>query len=107
MGRILAVVRRIDSGSAAGNRTILLGASDGGVVPFELLIEGRFDEVLSAIGMTPQATRPRPKPLSREARMARAPRLPQDLVGANQETVHKEIGKARRPSVARVKKRDE
>ena len=106
LGRILAVVRRIDSGSAAVNRTILLGASEGGVVPFDLLIEGRFDEVLKVIGTTPQVARPRPKPLSKQARMARAPRRPQDLVGANQEVVHKEIGKARRPRVARVKKRD-
>jgi alpha-beta hydrolase superfamily lysophospholipase len=107
LGQILAVVRRIDSGSSADNRALLLGASEGGVIPFEMLVEGRFNEVLRVLGSAPRVTRPSPKPLSRQARMARAPRRPQDLVGANQEVGHKEIGKARRPRVARVKKRDE
>ena len=107
LGKILALVRLIDRGSPSLNRSALLGASGGGVIPFDLLVEERFDEVLQALGTTARVTRPSPKPLSRQARMARAPQRPRDLVEANQEIGHKRTGKARRPRVARAKKRDD
>jgi transcriptional regulator with XRE-family HTH domain len=90
LNRILAVLRRIDRGTPSATRAWLHAPSSQGLLPLDLLREGRFDEIVvpGAAGASP-----RPAPLSNSARMARAPRPPADLIGARQDRVHIESGK--------------
>jgi transcriptional regulator with XRE-family HTH domain len=86
--RVLAVVRRFDRGSAGANRALLVAPLEGTKDPIDLLAEGQYERVAKQLGSGP-ANRPaaRPPKLSREARAARAPRPPAELVGALQDRV--------------------
>lgn len=89
--RILAVVRRIDRGSAAANRAALLCAGEDGLLPLDLLAAKDFERVLALLGPG-SARRGSPPKLSEQARAARAPRPPEELVGALQDRVHPTSG---------------
>jgi transcriptional regulator with XRE-family HTH domain len=93
--RILAVVRQIDRGSAAANRAALLEVADDGVIAFHLLADGEYDTAAAILGRDKGATRAASPTLTAEARLARAPRSPADLVGARNDRVHREAGTAR------------
>jgi len=90
--RLLAVVRKIDRGSASANRTALLGVREDGSLPFDLLAVGDYDRVLSLLGPG-EAHRVSPPKLSDEARAARAPRPPEELVAALQDRIHPTSGR--------------
>ncbi|MBM3224384.1 MAG: XRE family transcriptional regulator [Candidatus Tectomicrobia bacterium] len=99
--RLLALLRRLDRGSAHANRTLLLSVQPDGSIPFELLVKGQYEEVLAQLGPGTSPIRPYPTPLAITAQIARAPYAPEDLAGALQERVHKEEGKTRVPRLAR------
>ncbi len=91
--RLIAVVRKIDRGSASENRTLLLGVRDDGSFPFDLLAAGDYDRVVSLLG--PGSGRkvvPRSR-LSAEVQAARAPRPPEQLVEALQNRIHPPSGR--------------
>ncbi|MCU0692925.1 MAG: hypothetical protein MUF54_16115 [Polyangiaceae bacterium] len=90
--RALAVMRRIDRGSASANRTALLGVREDGSIPFDLLAAGDYERILSLLGPD-EAQRVSPPKLSEEARAARAPRPPEELVGALQDRIHPTSGR--------------
>lgn len=90
--RVLAVVRKIDRGSASVNRTALLGVRDDGSIPFDLLIAGDYERVVSLLGAG-DATRTSPPRISHEARAVRTPRPPEELVGALQDRIHPTSGR--------------
>ncbi len=93
LNRMLATIRKIDRGSAGANRAALLGASTGGEIPFDMLIEGRYEPVvaLAALGgVPPRPVRPR---LSKAAQAARKPPAPEQLVDALHDRVHVEKGR--------------
>lgn len=92
--RLLAVVRKVDRGSASENRALLLGAQQDGSLPFDLLAEREYDRVVTLLGPGSGKAAPRSK-LSAEARAVRAPRPPQELVGALQDRVHPASGRLR------------
>lgn len=92
--RVLAVLRKIDRGAATANRAALLGALEDGTVPFDLLINGEYERVLSLLGPG-EGRRVSPPKLSEEARAARAPRPPEELVGALQVRIHPTSGRLR------------
>lgn len=92
--RLLAVVRKIDRGSASANRATLLGAREGGILPFDLLALGSYDRVLSLLGAG-EPRRVSPPRLSEQARAARAPRRPEELVDAIQDRIHPASGRLR------------
>jgi DNA-binding transcriptional regulator YiaG len=94
--RLLATMRMIDRGSAQDNRSVLLQPSQDGVLPFDLLTDGEYDTVVALLSPGGRARTSLPRaPLSAEARTARQPPPPEDLVGALQDRVHREVGKAR------------
>jgi DNA-binding transcriptional regulator YiaG len=43
-------LRKVDKGTAAANRAALLSASSDGKIPFQLLIDDKFDEVVAILG---------------------------------------------------------
>lgn len=90
--RVLAVVRKIDRGSVGANRTVLLGACQDGSIPFDLLIARDYDRVLTLLGRGKARRASLPK-LSQEARAARTPRPPEELVDALQDGIHPTSGR--------------
>ena len=99
--RLLVVVREIDRGSASANRTALL-TSRGGTIPLDLLAAAQYDRVVALLGRGEGGRAHAPKP-SAEALAARAPRPPEDLVGALQDRVHRETGPVRAAKSVRVR----
>ena len=93
--RILAAVRHLDPGSQTGARAQLLAVDDAtGVSTFDLLKDGRFDEVMMRRKVVQAPGRHR-IPLSRKAQDARRPPAPTLLLEA-------EHGRPEAPSKARV-----
>jgi len=92
--RVLAAVRTIDRGSAAANRTALLGSLDHELIGVDLLAAHQYDRVVSL------ASR-----MSASARRARMPRPPAELVGALHDTVHRDAGPARPARSVRTDRR--
>lgn len=90
LNRVLAVLRRADRGTLSATRAWLHSPSSRGLLPLDLLRDGRFDEI-----SMPGAAGPvlRPAPLSDLARASRAPMPPEDLIAARQDRVHIEKGK--------------
>jgi DNA-binding transcriptional regulator YiaG len=102
--QVLDIVRTADRGDARSTRSALLDVHDG-VSAFDLLVDERFDEARARLGVG--AGRPRPVlgELSAEAKAARAPLRPEELVGALQDRVHKDPGHARPARTVRNSRR--
>lgn len=101
--RVLAVVRKIDRGSASENRTLLLGAREDGDIPLDLLAARSFDRVVSLLGAGTGRKAVPPSRLSPEAKAARAPRPPEELVGALQDRIHHASGPVRAAKSVRLR----
>lgn len=84
--RILDVVRYADRGSAEATRSALLEPADG-VTPFDLLSSERYEDAREQLGSGPGRPSRARTPLSAEARAARAPITPAQLVDAQHEPV--------------------
>ena len=102
MQRLLAVLRKVDRGSANTNRTMLLSGGQDGTLPVDLLAAGDYDQVLSLLGPG-EVRRAAPPKISDEARAVRAPRPPDELAGALQDRVHRDGGSARAARSVRVR----
>lgn len=89
--RLLSVIRKINRGSASANRAELLAVGADGSIPFDLLAAGQYDRVVSLLGPGDVRRVAVPK-LSAEALAARAPRPPEEIVGALQDRVHRDTG---------------
>jgi DNA-binding transcriptional regulator YiaG len=103
LNRLVALICKVDRGSAAANRSALL-AAHGTVIPLDLLVESQWDRVLTLLG--PGSGRSRETvvhPLS-GGRHSYAPPAPADLVGALQTRVHENKGRLRAARPLRVKK---
>jgi len=92
LGRILALVRRLSTDSQAV-RAWLLSPDASARLPFDLLRDGQHDELVLP-GSLPAKPFDRPK-VAPEVLDARAPRPPEELVGALHESVHRESSKLR------------
>lgn len=101
--RVVAVLRKIDRGSAAASRAALLAVRDDGVIPFDLLAERRYDAAAAILGHGPGTASAVPSALRNSARLARAPRSPEELVGALQDRVHRETGTVRGAKSVRIR----
>ncbi len=100
--RVLSVLRKIDRGAASANRAALLRVHRDGTIPIDLLAHRDYERALLLLG--PGEGRPVLSPrLSREARAARAPRPPEELVGALEDRVHRESGALRLAKSVRVR----
>lgn len=82
---VLAVLRLVDRGDPAVTRAWLHSPDARGLLPDDLLREGRFHEVVTPVPSPPQ---PRPPPLSAAARAARQPPPPATLLRANWDRIH-------------------
>lgn len=103
LGRMLAVVRYVDRGTAQATRAALITTQNDGVIPFDLLAKDAFDEVTERLGSGPQRSMPALVPLSAAARAARMPPPPDERVGALNNSVHREVGKSRVVKTVKVK----
>ena len=102
--RVFALLRRADRGSAQANRAMLL-TDQGGTVPIDLLAAGRYDEFLQLVGAGRGPQTLVRKPLSSEAREARTPLPPEELIDALQDRVHRDVGRGRAARTVRSKRR--
>ena len=93
--RLLGTIHYINRGSASVNRHLLLSPNQDGRLPFDLLIAGKYEEVKQIIGRGNDPHKPQVKPLSKDAIMSRMPIPPEYLVDARQDTIHREVGRAR------------
>lgn len=101
---VLDVIRRAYRGSANETRAALLQVVEG-TAPMDLLAAQRFHEAREALGPGVIKKRLELTPLSKEARAARAPLSPEELVEAKHDTVHRERGGARAARTVRKKGR--
>lgn len=74
--QLLATVRYIDRGSAGDNRAALLSAGEGGVIPFDLLQEGEYEQVRGLLERGSGRPTVTLTPLSNEALEDRTPPPP-------------------------------
>jgi transcriptional regulator with XRE-family HTH domain len=88
--RLVAVMRKIDRGSAAETRAVLLAPLRDGRLPVDLLAEGRLEDVERLVGPGTPTARIRPPQISDAARRARMPPPPNILANALQDRVHVE-----------------
>ena len=101
--RVLETIRKINRGTAAANRAVLLAVSKDGASTFDLFADGQYDRVIAGVGVGGEPERPAPKPLSQAARDARKPPPPEELVNALQASVHREIGRPRAARSVKVR----
>jgi DNA-binding transcriptional regulator YiaG len=102
--RLLGTVRYINRGSADINRSALLQPQQGSVIPLDLLIVGKYEEVKRLLGAGKAVEKPKLKPLSPEAIASRLPPPPEERVGIMHETIHKEVGRSRPARTMRSRK---
>ena len=100
--RLLTVVRKVDRGSARANRTVLLGASESGISPLDLLAAREYERVLSLLG-SGDGYRASPPKISKDARTLRAPQPPEEFVGALQSRIHHAKGTVRVAKSVRIR----
>lgn len=103
LNRLLIAIRYIDRGEGAVTRAALMSAQSDGAVPFDLLTEGRFEDVMQRLGQG----RGREMAVSMHAPTRPKPEVkpsPDRLVGALQDTVHKDIGRTKAARSVKVKK---
>lgn len=101
---LLRTVRYIDRGGGGQTRSALMSAQPDGTIPFEVLAEGRFADVMELLGRGkgPRAD-VRSRLLGAEG-LLWTPLSPDRLVGAVHDTAHASHGRARAGRSAKVKK---
>jgi DNA-binding transcriptional regulator YiaG len=82
IGRTLMAIRQLDQGEAKRTRNFLLTPGADGLLVFDLLKAGAFDEALTLSGTASPWIRPPMTELSLEVRRGRRPPRPVDLVAA-------------------------
>lgn len=103
--QVLDIVRTADRGSSRATRTALFEVKQG-TSAFDLLLAKRFAEASARLG---DGMKPQPRQLnelSAEAQAARLPLQPEELVGAMNDRVHQEPGRARAARTVRNTRRE-
>ena len=97
----LSVIRRLDQGSQAQNRSQLLSSFSWGSSLFDLLEAGRFQDAVALLGPTlaPLSAR---LPLSAVVQEARRPPTPGQLLEAEQEPPHIPASRTRVANAVRI-----
>lgn len=104
LSRILSTVKKIYRGSAKATKTALLSAHERGEIPFDLLKEHKFDQVISLLGHG-VAVQNTPLRISEESRLAKKPLSPEFLVDAIQDRIPQDDVKIRTDRRKRISKR--
>lgn len=102
--RLLGTIRYINRGSSDINRSALLQPQQGSVIPLDLLIAGKYEEVKRLLGEGKAVEKPKLKPLSPDSMASRLPLPPDELVGALQDSIHQEVGRSRPAKTTRGRK---
>jgi DNA-binding transcriptional regulator YiaG len=89
--RVLAVVRSIDHGATAANRSVLLESLEDRMNAVDLLAVRDYERAASVTAR-----------LSAMARASRAPSAPEALVGALHDRVHQDVGPSRPARSVRI-----
>ena len=97
----LSVIRRLDQGSQAKNRSRLLAGLSWGPSLFDLLKAGRFQQAAAQLAPTPVPELQR-LPLSPDAQEARRPPTPGQLLEAEREPPHISASKTRAANALRI-----
>jgi DNA-binding transcriptional regulator YiaG len=95
LNHVLAIIQRIDQGSAYLNRQMLTEPIENKGTAVELLSAGRFSDVIEAFVEKPPRYQFKLPPLSVKARMARLPQKPELLADAIQEPIALKRGEVR------------
>jgi hypothetical protein len=103
LNELLAFIRTIDRGSAAANRRALLTPLPTGEVPFDLISSGKYDHAVRVLGEGGARAQPHLSPVSSVARAARAPRSPEELMGALHDQIHRDVGRGRPAKSTKVR----
>lgn len=90
LNRILTTIHTIDRGNASENKAVLFQEHQR-LIPFNLLADSQYEEVIALVGIGPGRIKPKLSPLSPEEQVARAPLPPEILSNALQETVHRDV----------------
>ena len=104
LSKLLITVRYIDRGGGAATRAALISAQRDGIIPFDLLAEGRFEEAMALLGQGKVHDIAIPVQFPAKPRPAVMPPSPDRLVGALQDTVHRDLGRTRAAHTGKVKK---
>lgn len=102
--QVLDIVRRADRGDARSTRAALLDVQDGHSA-VDLLAEGQLKEARLRLGAGSQRAVQARGELDAEARAARAPLRPEELVDARHDRVHRNPGGARAARTVRNRRR--
>jgi len=101
--QLLGLLRAMDLGAADYNRAALLVPDAAGMRPFDMVAADEFEAARRVLGLG-DTRRLTLRPLSDEARAARRPASPADLVGVLQDPVHVEPGRGRAAKSVRVRR---
>ena len=104
--RLVAAIRRIDRGHPSRNRTLLFSPLEGGLMPYDLLCDGKYEEGVEQLSDGRASPRPEPEPLSTAERIRRRPPAPADLLGAMQDSIRFKSGRVVRTKPIRRTRRD-
>lgn len=100
--RVLSVIRAIDRGSSNETRANLLQATKDGALPIDLLAAREYARVRMDVGPR-RSARPAVPALSKEARVARAPLRPGELIDELGDRTHQGRGRVRLAKSVKVK----
>lgn len=102
--RLMETMKAIDRGSAAANRQALYDATDTGPTAFDLLKRKNYSAALRLVGNGIGRATVALAPLSATAVEARKPPRPEELIGALQDSVHKDVGRSRIAKSVKVRR---
>lgn len=102
--RLMATMKKIDRRSAAANRQALHDTTNEGPTAFDLLKRKDYDAALRLLGGGVGRPSVTLAPLSAATVEARKPARPEDLVGALQDSVHKDSGRGRIAKSVKVRR---
>ncbi len=102
--RLMAIMQKIDRGSAAANRQVLHDKTKVGPTAFDLLKRKDYEAALRLVGEGVGRPSSTLAPLSAAAIEARKPARPEDLVGALQDSIHKDSGRGRVAKSVKVRR---
>ncbi|MEO1741293.1 MAG: helix-turn-helix transcriptional regulator [Cyanobacteria bacterium J06629_9] len=106
ISKLLDTLRYIDRGSASENRKLLLRSFGNGVVPFDLLVAGKYEDVKAMLGHEDISKQTQLAPIDECEQTLYNPQKPEELIGALHDPVHKDVGQARPARSVRLSKCD-
>ncbi len=102
---VLAVVRKIDTGSASANRSALLSCDSQGRSPVDMLRDANFTDIFSVIGVSKTSRVATRNIANSEFERRKIPATPQQLLGTLHENVHVDAAPKKRVLTSKIRKK--